>query len=1577
LELGSGHVEVSQFNKLSVDASAGVVTTGEGSLGINGDMVMHTPVVTASMGADYDIQAAGDVVLASRSASSPAPGAGLGASLSIQGATVRSAASILLPSGTVKLAATSGDVKVSGLVDVAGVTKSIQEATVQTDGGRIELASSGGSVALTPGAVLDVSAPSAGGAAGLVDVSAVDGKLVLEGTLHGTASSPGEGGSFALHVGKLADLSDIDPVLNAGGFDAVRDIRVRSGDVRIDDLAKVRDFSLTADAGSISVGGTGKIDASGKTGGAIALNASGSVVLEDGSQLTVAADGFSAAGKGGKIDLSAGSEVDGVINTAALLDIQEGASIDLSVAAAADPTLGLAAGVLHLRAPQNSAATDLQISAINGDVIGASRIVVEGYKLFDLSNAAGSTITTAVQGNVKTNATAFIGNTASIAARLLTSNAGLAPVLSIEPGSEIINRTGDLTLAATWDLSATRFGTASVPGNLSLRAAGNLIFTFKASLNDGFAGATYTSVMLDPGVRSWSYELTAGSDFKSADTMRVRSPDELATGKGQVLFGQGAGTLPTTGSSNLKRSSIIPNFYQVIRTGTGDIDIAAGRDVQMLNPLGTIYTAGTQAADLADFDRPATPSSLVNFSNIGTNQAPYFRAQYSLAGGDVSITAGNDIIRLVNGQADSTREMPTNWLYRRGYVDQATGDFGKTINSASVEISSTSWWIDYSNFFQGVGALGGGNVNLVAGRDVVNVDAVVPTNARMTKGNPASAVLQELGGGDLIVRAGRDIDGGVYYVERGSGALSAGDDIQTNSTRAALSRLTISSSPTTPDSSTWLPTTLFVGKSTFDVSAGDDLLLGPVANAFWLPQGINNNLVQKTYFTTYSADSGVFVSSLIGSVDLKSDPAGHSGSLLAWYQNVLQFFQNPGSFPDSQPWLRTIETNHSLFTTAATLLPPTLGVTAVSGDINLVGKLTLAPSPSGNIGLLAAQSINGLQVNGLSQDGLRTWSTSAINLSDADPAALPGIRSPINMTGQTTTSGSGWLTTTTDLFLNLNGLFAESGSITGAQAVIQTKQNLHGTIDGGTLHDGDSEPVRIYAGNGDISGLTLFAGKPTEVLAGRDISDLAIYVQNNRDTDVTRIVAGRDLVPYATATPLRLAAQTDGNTLLVSGSATPGPLSGNPTAGDIQIAGPGTLQLVAGRDFDLGAVKNNVDGTAAGVTSVGNARNPHLPFAGASIEIAAGVGSSVTGDVDGFNARFLDPATAGANAERYLPVLAGLIDLKGTDNEAVWTAYSNFPAGVRARLTLAMFYRVLRDAGRDHNSPDSDTFGTYDNGFAAIKALFPGKAWDGDVSIDSRLIKTANGGDIAIYAPGGSLNLGSNRAGNSDANQGILTEAGGDISIFTHGDVAVGTSRIFTLRGGNEIIWSSTGDIAAGISSKTVQSAPPTRVLIDPQSGDVETDLAGLATGGGIGVLETVAGLPPSDVDLIAPVGTIDAGDAGIRSSGNLNVAAAQILNATNIQVSGSSAGTATVAVPSLGSLVAAAGTTNTTAAASEQTRQTANAAQTRTEMPSIYSIEVIGYGGGGGSDETTDTGSAPASDLTVSYSPPALAPVL
>ena len=52
-----------------------------------------------------------------------------------------------------------------------------------------------------------------------------------------------------------------------------------------------------------------------------------------------------------------------------------------------------------------------------------------------------------------------------------------------------------------------------------------------------------------------------------------------------------------------------------------------------------------------------------------------------------------------------------------------------------------------------------------------NVDAVAPTNARMAKGTPAAATVVELGGGDVIVTAGRNIDAGIYYVERGAGTF--------------------------------------------------------------------------------------------------------------------------------------------------------------------------------------------------------------------------------------------------------------------------------------------------------------------------------------------------------------------------------------------------------------------------------------------------------------------------------------------------------------------------------------------------------------------------------------------------------------------------------------------------------------------------------------------------------------------------------------------------------------------------------------------------------------------------------------
>jgi filamentous hemagglutinin len=1562
--LGANPLQIAQFGSVTLTAADEIVANASGSLSVQGNLTMSAPVFTGATGVTYSVPTSGNLRLVALAAGSkPMPEASLGAELSFTGSSISSTANFQLPSGQLLLHASEGALDVNGgTIDVDGTARKYFDLTKYTNGGSISLTADKGSITLAKQSSLTVSAASGGGNAGSLSVSAPEGGFTSSGTLSGVGGSGGESGTFSLDVGSLSSLTTLNTELNGAGYAAARTFRIRTGDTSIGGMNKSGEFNVAADDGSIDV--TGDVDSSGVTGGAISLAASGSIDLETGSVLTVAADKFDAAGKGGTVYLSAGAEIDGVIDRAATLNLQTGSKIDVSVAANTPHSgdLGDFTGTVHLRAPQTTDGTDLQIAPVGASITGASAVVVEGYALYDLTGHG--TITSAVQSSIFANGTTFGKSAAQISNRLFSGDDPLKAISYIEPGAEIINRTGNITLGSTsstssddWDLQSYRFGAKQTPGVLTLRAAGNLVFD--NTLSDGFSSSAYSATLLTansqllPSQQSWSYNLTAGADFSAADLQAVVPVSTGSTSPGSVLLGKNYGNnvFESSGASANTGKEVSTRF-QVIRTGSGDIDIAASQDVKLLNQFATIYTAGTQVADATlggTFDVPDTSASGQEPGLGSLQQIPPYPAQYSMAGGNVSISAQNDITHqtFIGGvaTADSSHELPVNWLYRRGYVDPATGQFGVVSRAAGgTDVGSTTWWVDFSNFFEGVATLGGGNVNLSAGRNVSNVDAAAPTNARMPARNasgplaPNANALLELGGGDVTVQAGVDINGGVYYVERGEGKLNAGGDIVTNPTRSPSLGLAVSPA-TTLDEHTWLPTTLFLGNGSFDVEARGHVLLGPVANVFLLPEGINNSFWYSTYFSTYGQSDAVSVSSLTSAVDLREgatlSSSGFAPLLEIWLDQVLLLNTeaNQQSLSYFQPWLRLDVTSVQPFTTLATVLPASMSATSFSGDVNVVGNLTLSPSPSGTIDLVAQRAINGLQPSGLGE-AVESWNETQINLSDADPARIPGITSPFAFRATLADPVSaGENQAINDDFLNpINSIFLETGSTSGDASVLQAKQTLHAT---GPLHLHDPDPVHLYAATGDLSGVTLFSGKTARILAGRDITDIGFYVQNVRADDTAVIAAGRDLIAY----------DLDSKLLAEAGLGAP-----TPSSGDIQISGPGTLEVLAGRNLDLGISATSNGDTGLGITSIGNGRNPALPFAGANIIAGAGIGiaTGLSGsqlDFASFIGKFLDPA-AGEISARYLPDLGTLLGLDTNDTGQIWTTFKQLSPERQDQLALDVFYLVLRDAGRDHNNQNSAGFGNYVNGYAAVAALFPDAKSSGDITLTSREINTENGGDISLFAPGGSLDVGLNSNDGAAVDQGILTEQGGNISIFTAQNVNVGTSRVFTLRGGNEIIWSTLGDIAAGSAPKTVLAAPPTRVLVDPQSADVKTDLAGLATGGGIGVLETVAGVPPSDIDLIAPAGTIDAGDAGIRASGNVNLAAVHIINASNITAGGTSSGIPTVTAPNIGSLTAAS---NSTAAVSNAAVGIANQnrdAAAVQEVASLISVDVLGYGG-------------------------------
>jgi hypothetical protein len=171
---------------------------------------------------------------------------------------------------------------------------------------------------------------------------------------------------------------------------------------------------------------------------------------------------------------------------------------------------------------------------------------------------------------------------------------------------------------------------------------------------------------------------------------------------------------------------------------------------------------------------------------------------------------------------------------------------------------------------------------------------------------------------------------------------------------------------------------------------------------------------------------------------------------------------------------------------------------------------------------------------------------------------------------------------------------------------------------------------------------------------------------------------------------------------------------------------------------------------------------------------------------------------------------------------------------------------------------------------------------------------------------------------------------------------------VFTLQGGDILIWSSEGNIDAGRGAKTATATPPPQIVI---RGDrIILDTTRSVEGSGIGVLLAAEGVTPGDVDLIAPKGEVNAGDAGIRVAGNLNIAALRVIGTDNIQVGGVSTGVPVTAPAPVGGLAGTSSVAQDAAKSAQQAtdQAAASAAGQKEPTPSFLTVEVIGLGDDG-----------------------------
>ncbi len=1022
----------------------------------------------------------------------------------------------------------------------------------------------------------------------------------------------------------------------------------------------------------------------------------------------------------------------------------------------------------------------------------------------------------------------------------------------------------------------------------------------------------------------------AGADLGAANKLIVQTPAALAAGASVADPTPGSITLsdPHSGDPASSAESQFP-VESVIRTGTGSLSLVAGGNFSEDSLYG-IYTAGAQSADVAPADNlpqpvvPGTNSSLGALGGaISANGATYdsanqdYQATYPTGGDNVLVSAQGTLGGYIQQTQGSDSGAVGNWLFRQGG------------NGAS-----SAYWINFGTYiltnrgnsaqlvgFTGIGTLGGGNVTITAGGDAGTPNALQGNGATVTTAGIDTAVastgrvladgtIEQTGGGSLTLQVGgalnptRPIDAslnigpttdfflyGALIAMRGPLVIDAGSvgNVGLNYSSPATSLVTLSPLQATAATSNGGPV-LVLGDSAASLSTRGDLALSAVDDPTRETQANLANGQVNSWFTLWTPQTGVTLASAGGNV--------------APIQSAI--VDNTNYLP---------------------IYPPNLSVVADQGSIFLDGaSLELAPAANGQLTMLAGQSI-------LADGG-------AVDISGANPATLP---TPLN-----------------PAFTNVSGTITNLQPAGDTAAYAQPLALFTFAPDTPTtdLHAGDPTAALFYAVNGDIIGLTtgqtvtfpsqigdaqlqplFLAGKAVRVEAGQDI----IAFGNQPPTTKEPGTSLNDPARFAIANgSLILNANASDVSLISAGR--------DIIEANVQVAGPGNLIVQAGRNLnqqDEGVIDSI--GPLIDVNALSRA-------GGASVTAIAGTGAAGP-DYTAFANLYLNPANLadpntplqqqpGKVLQTYQDELLAFLQQNAGytgDASGALAFFESLPPRQQAVFLLPIYFSELNQSGLEETDPTSRFFKSYLRGDETIATLFPiSTANAGSLTMfGASGIATEFGGDVNIVVPGGSATLGIASDAAPPSTSGVLTEGSGNVNIYTEGDVTLGQGRVFTTFGGNLLMWSSHGNIAAGAGSKTTVVSAPISIQYDSY-GNISLAPSVPSTGAGIATLAPIPSVPPGNLNLVAENGIIDAGEAGIRASGNANFAALAVVNAANIQVQGHVTGLPVVAVPNISALTAG----NNVAGGAMQAALAAQNAS-RAQQPSTITVEVVGYGGG------------------------------